>query len=377
LTQGSFDPVRLVLARQAAGLKKKELAERVGISPASVTQYEAGNTLPRPAMLATLALACGFPAEFLAYDGQTSRPAQAALPYFRSLRSTRTSDREEAEARAVLVWLVVRTLERHVDLPSLKLPSFPVGDHEELKVIDRYASEVRNAWSMPNGPVASVVNLMENNGAVCARLGTQHDRIDAFSQWMDGRPYVLLWRNKNDAARSRFDAAHELGHLVMHPDPDPGNKIMERQAHAFAAAFLMPENDIIDVLPRMAPKRKDIAGLVDLRMEWGTSISAIYFRSRELGLISSDTHRRAMIRLSEFGFRKEEPGEVEIESPMVLSTAIGILEEALGYGVPDLAREARLSEQQVIDICELWDKPSLEMATVTNISGSVPQRKIG
>ena len=53
-------------------------------------------------------------------------------------------------------------------------------------------------------------------------------------------PVVVLGTDKNDRARSRFDGAHELGHLVVHGDQIWGVKEVEHQAHAFAAAFLMP-----------------------------------------------------------------------------------------------------------------------------------------
>jgi hypothetical protein len=52
----------------------------------------------------------------------------------------------------------------------------------------------------------------------------------------------------HDAARprGRFDAAHELGHLVMHGHerPLPGPEA-EREANQFASAFLMPRADVV------------------------------------------------------------------------------------------------------------------------------------
>ncbi|MFD0008790.1 ImmA/IrrE family metallo-endopeptidase [Streptomyces sp. NPDC127178] len=65
-------------------------------------------------------------------------------------------------------------------------------------------------------------------------------RVDAFSHWYGNRPLVFRNPAKNDKARSRFDAAHEAGHLVMRLDAEPGSRIVENQAHDFAAEFLMP-----------------------------------------------------------------------------------------------------------------------------------------
>jgi Zn-dependent peptidase ImmA (M78 family) len=38
----------------------------------------------------------------------------------------------------------------------------------------------------------------------------------------------------------RFTCAHELGHLLMHPSPLPGDRQQEREADQFAAEFLTP-----------------------------------------------------------------------------------------------------------------------------------------
>ncbi len=43
-------------------------------------------------------------------------------------------------------------------------------------------------------------------------------KIDAFSVWYDAKPYIFLSSDKGSNVRTRFDMAHELGHLIMHAD---------------------------------------------------------------------------------------------------------------------------------------------------------------
>jgi len=59
----------------------------------------------------------------------------------------------------------------------------------------------------------------------------------------------VLGADKGHRDRSRFDAVHELAHLVLHRHLEPGDVALERQAHAFNAAFLMPASDIAHRLP--------------------------------------------------------------------------------------------------------------------------------
>jgi Zn-dependent peptidase ImmA (M78 family)/transcriptional regulator with XRE-family HTH domain len=366
----AIDARRLRLARETAGLRKNELAERIEVSPASITQYEAGRTTPPPATLARIALACGLPAEFLTTPSSPS-PGSTSRPFFRSLRSTRQWERDEAEARATLVWQVTHEIEQRVNLPQLTFPDLHLSEVDPPSAAAARAKEVRKLWQLPEGPIGNVARLLEAHGAVVARLSGRAARVDAFSQWMDGRPFVILWRNKGDTARSRFDGAHELAHLVLHPDPEPANKLLEDQAHAFASELLMPYEEIVDELPRRAPRRADLPDLIETRERWGVSISALYYHARELGVITPEVHRRAMIRLSEMGHRIREPGDLgPPEEPGLLRSALELLAESAGWTVNHLARAVRLPANLVREMCGLdGEAPAGASLTPADLTG--------
>jgi Zn-dependent peptidase ImmA (M78 family) len=167
----------------------------------------------------------------------------------------------------MFVWEVVRLLERHIELPEPNIPELPLPLEADRAAIEEAAAAVRAAWQLPAGPVAHVVRLLETHGAVVVRLRGLGREVDAFS-CLQGRPIVVLWREKEDKARARFDVAYELGHLVLHSEAEPGNRILEAQADAFAAAFLMPSEYIHAQLPR----RVDFRRLLELKMTWGVSL---------------------------------------------------------------------------------------------------------
>ncbi|MBA3366247.1 MAG: ImmA/IrrE family metallo-endopeptidase [Actinobacteria bacterium] len=360
-----FHSERLGLARQAAGLRKNELAERVGVSAAAISQFEHGRANPSAVTLAKIALALGMPVEYFARDGRPLRQANAAAAFFRSLRSTRQRDRTLAAARAMFVWEVVHLLERHVELPEPAIPelSLPLG--AEREAIEQAATAVRDAWGLPPGPVAHVVRLLEAHGAVVTQLRGLGREVDAFS-CLQGRPIIVLWREKQDKARARFDAAHELGHLVLHSEAESGNKILEAQADAFAAAFLMPREYIYDQLPR----RVDFRHLLELKMRWGVSLSALLYRSRTLGVIGESSYRRAMARMSSEGWRQDEPGDLGVpEAPTMLHAALELLRER-GVTVETLASEARLPIAVVAEIVGDSPRPRLELAETDGVEAA-------
>src|SRR5262249_12657537 len=140
-------------------------------------------------------------------------------------------------------------VERHVRLPAIGVPSLDVEDEDDLEGAERAAAAVRAEWGLGQGPIDNVVRLLEGKGVIVIRPKIDSEEVDAFSTWAGRRPLVVLASDKDDCARSRYDGAHELGHLVMHHDAEPGRKPVENQAQRFAAAFLMPAEVIINELP--------------------------------------------------------------------------------------------------------------------------------
>ena len=317
-----FDGARLAVARRLRGLTKAALARLVDISPAAIAQFEKGHTQPSAAVAATLALKLGFPREFFGTGGRlTSLPASEA--HFRSLRSTTAASREQALAFGELSLELVDLIDTYVHLPDVKLPVLDLPNPLTETDIVEAAAALRRAWDVPPGPLASVVQLLEANGIVVLRLPDETDRtVNAFSTNSGSRPLVFLAQGREDRARSRFDAAHEAGHLLLHPDTEPGSKLVEAQANTFASEFLMPRDEIIDQLPR----RIDWRVFQELKQHWGTSMKALVFRAHRLGVLSDASYRRGMQQLAQLGL--PEPGSLGLaESPQLLQLAQTVMAE--------------------------------------------------
>jgi Zn-dependent peptidase ImmA (M78 family) len=181
--------------------------------------------------------------------------------------------------------------------------------------------------------------LAENHGVVVVFSPAQSAAVDAYS-FDDGyRPTIVLNPAKEDYYRQRFDVAHEIGHLVMHVDAEPGSRTVETQAHRFAAELLLPEADLRDALPSKADWRT----LAALKEMYGVSLQALLYRSRSLGIMSDVTYRNAITYLSSKGWRRREPGEMPaLEQPSLYPRAVEIL-SSVGMNEITLAKEARVT----------------------------------
>jgi Zn-dependent peptidase ImmA (M78 family)/DNA-binding XRE family transcriptional regulator len=330
------DPWRLRVARESQGWTQAELVRQMAepISTAALSQLETGRAQPSAQTLAGIADAVGYPVEFFARRSGDNHPEG----FFRSLRSAPARERRAALAQAHLLHDFVVAAERHVRLPDLDLPPRPADIDDDI--IDWTARQVRNNWDLGNEPIDNMVRTLERHGVVVARHNIDTDHVDAFSVHFPDRPIVVLAANKDTTARSRFDAAHELGHLILHDDTDAGEKEAERQAHRFAAALLMPEATIRDELPSSANWRD----LLTLKRRWRTSIQALLMRSKDLGVMSGHTYTNAMKQMSARGWRKQEPGDAELgppEEPLLLEALATGLRRA-GTSVDEVATEAGL-----------------------------------
>jgi Zn-dependent peptidase ImmA (M78 family)/DNA-binding XRE family transcriptional regulator len=333
----AFSGERLRLARFRAGLTLREVAERVDVSHTAVSQYENDRNRPTPAVLARLAMATGVSAGFFAFGRRPISGGGLDGTHFRSLRSTTRQGRAQAWGWSELVLDVAEVLERYVRLPEPHVPLIAIGSEATEMELAEAASELRRAWELPDGPVGHLVRHLEANGILVARLEVANRGIDAFSHAQGTRPVVILGSDKGDAARSRFDAAHELGHLICHPDADPGGE-QEQQAHAFAAELLMPRTHFVQILPR----RFDLGTYARLKQEWGVSIAALLYRARTLGVIGDAAYRRAVMVMNKQYGRRSEPYPLKRpERPALLATASQMAKQ-MGINREQIASEACL-----------------------------------
>ena len=176
------------------------------------------------------------------------------------------------------------------------------------------------------GPISSVVSLLEANGITVCRCGIEGETVEAFSFWNGNRPFVVLASEKTAAARSRFDAAHELGHLILHrwigadelEDPKI-LKLIEREADRFASAFLLPRKSFPS---EIFTTRLD--AFVSLKKRWRVSIQAMVYRCKQLGVFDEDQVTNLYKQISARRWRTHEPldDELPLEQPRRLQRAI-------------------------------------------------------
>lgn len=340
-----FDRGRLRIARELRGYTQVQLAREAGsITAGSLSQFENGHSRPAAVTLGRLAVVLQVPLAFFAAPARLGQE-EPVTGFFRSLRSTAPRDRQRALAYVQLARELTLELEKYVALPGhdLSWTGQEVADGLAREEIEDLAHGVRQRWNVPPGPVEDVVRAMERHGIVTTRFHVGLNDVDAFSVPFPDRPIVALGADKGLRDRSRFDASHELGHLIMHRPDQVGSKVIETQAHQFAAAFLMPEADIRSELP----SRADWPKLLKLKAKWQVSIAALLMRAKTLDVMDERTYTQAWKTLSARGWRKSEPGDLgPPERPTLLQRAVDVAEDA-GMSFEALIKQAGLPESDI------------------------------
>ena len=298
-----FNKSRLTVARHRASLTKTELAKRIGVEPSAITGFEAGKYQPSDDTINRIARVLKYPREFFLAD-DIDIPQTDGVS-FRSLTRMTSRQRDAAIAAGAIAYLLSDWLESEFELPEVDLPDMQDNTPETA------ALSLRQYWGLGERPVKNMIHLLEAKGVRVFSLAENATEVDAYSVWRGKRPCVFLNMGKS-AERRRFDAAHELGHLIAHKSAAPVGIEAEKEANAFASAFLMPAASM-KTLGRVTT----IERLIEVKKKWTVSVAAMAYRLHDLRLMSDWNYHMLCVEISRRHYRTREPHGAQNEASQV------------------------------------------------------------
>lgn len=333
---------RLKEAREARELSMQGLADLLGVTRQSISKYESGDQSPRPIVLDEISKVLRLPVDFFVNERPHDYLDSESPIFYRKLTSATKAVRARAERRYEWLQDISDYLGRFVEFPDVNLPDFDVpNDPNKISdsMIEDLAIQTRRFWKLGDGPISNVVWLLENNGVIVGRYAFDANELDAFSQYVIGtvnkkqfcRPHIVLGNDKESGVRSRFDIAHELGHLIIHKNISRNifrdsrfHKIIESQANRFSGAFLFPSKSFFQEVSSVS-----LDSLRTLKPRWKLSVSMLLHRAKDLGLLSDEKYQNLQINLVRRGWKTSEPldDEIPVEEPKLLRRAMEMLIE--------------------------------------------------
>lgn len=341
---------RLELARKRRGLTKKDLAHSLDVTDRTISNWYSQLDIDMK-HLEKISEVLKFPKEFFLETTDLNLPNTETVS-FRALSKISSRKRDIALSQTVIAEIINHWLDNKFDLPmpiipdlhelrNNATPSSNIKFVEEdsdlfLTYAQTCAEVVRKAWGLGEKPISNIISLLESKGIRIFSLSDEAQEVDACCQWINDRPFIFLNVAKS-SERCRFDAAHELGHLVMHRHGVIEGRQMEQEANAFASAFLMPKKSIL-ADPISTPNLKTI---IAKKKYWKVSAAALTYRYRQLNLITEWNAITIYKKLSELG-RTIEPEPIAHERSLLLFKVLNLLKDE-GLRPIDIAEELKLS----------------------------------
>lgn len=351
-----INPKQITFARVRRRWTKAQLAKELDVTSRSLQNYETGASAPDPETLAKIAKLLNFPQQFFFLDEDMPEIKEHAVS-FRKLSKMTEAMKACTFAAGAIAFKVNGWIEERFNLPQADLPDLSDLEPEEA------AATLRRMWGLGSAPVPNMIHLLEAKGIRVFSLAEEAREVDAFCTWYEGKPFVFLNTIKS-AERSRFDAAHELGHLVRDLYSMQHGKIhgpeMERQADAFASAFLMPKESVTVNQPPACT----IKYLMKLKHHWGVSLAALAYRFHSLGLVSEWNYRNLCIDIAKSGYRTREPEPMEHETSQLLNKVFEMLHEHK-QGRREIAQSLCLSVDEINAL-------TFQLTRLSVVSGAVP-----
>lgn len=353
--QEKFNPKRLKEARLVRELSIKELADEIKLSRQAVSNYEIGESVPKQETMFRIINALNFPKSFFYKEVEEQYVGNT---FFRANATATKKNKESQYHKTLMAGYIYEYLSKFIELPEMNIPEINNYNGEwDEETIENLALSTREFWGIGDKPIQNMIHLLEKNGFIVFTVDTNSEKVDAFAQHRKGRPFIFVGNEKKSAFRRQFDAAHELGHILMHKDIDNQDtltkqefKEMEKQANQFASAFLLPKATF-----QKTVTSSTLLHFVELKKYWHVSMAAMIYRSYAIGLIDESRYTSLQKQISMKKYRKEEPLDkvFPIKKPTVLKRSIEmILEHNVKSGF-EVISEIALPQDIIEMLCNL------------------------
>lgn len=357
---------RLTEAREARGIMTKSaLADLLDLSVKAVSQYENNIMKPRHETVTRMAQQLRVKESFFFIP----LPRKISNPVFwRSRHAATNASRTVAERK--LNWakcISDEYLKQYLELPSLNIPTREeLGIPDDPKAlsdndIEKITLHLRQFWGLGTLPIPDMTLLLENNGIQVTYGDLASGKLDAFSNVseFDKSFHIFLGTDESTAVRSRMDASHELGHLILHShlskkflddkDKTKRHALIERQAFSFASSFLMPADSF-----RSDVWMTSLEALLSLKERWKVSVKAMIMRCAQLGMIPEDQVKRLWISYNR-RWKTAEPKDnaIPFEAPQLMKQCFDMLIDAKLKTKAQILHELPYSQRDIETLMNL------------------------
>lgn len=391
--------------RKKRGLRQEKVEEQLGLPKKALTRIEAGERSLSTLELAKLAEVFHMSIGDFFNDMTDEDPLVALYRVAPGLEQD--SAIQEEVYRCLHLCKEGISLEKLLEQPSrqrvlfsaFEKPSTPL---EAIKQGEQAAKEERKRLGLGSIPIHDMVELLTSQGIWCA---ASHLPIEMSGLFLY-RPsigMVILVNAIHGNSRQRFSYAHEYAHAlfdasqqVLVSDTKNSSELLEKRANAFAAAFLMPEEGIAEIMhylnkgfsgrtffsiydvstqgmveaeERQLSKNQKISpqDLALISYRFGVSYQAAVYRLHSLRYLSQKAREELL--------EEEQKGKdylrlldlEDLEQTGKNSFLQRELKTYISHLVIEAYRQQKISRGRVIELCKLLNLPPQDIIELVNV----------
>ncbi len=350
-------PIRIKQARILRGMTMEDLSKSIDITKQAISKIEMGTLNVSPGTLLKISEALNFPIHFFSKEIIMNQNSEDSITFFRTKKIPAKTASAWNELIEIINYDIIGYIKSYFNLPEANFPDISDISSDERYTnedIERIAMRLRKYWELGSGPINNLAHVAQKNGIIVVRINLNDNKTDAFSKWKNKTPYILLNAYKNNLFRSRFDLAHEIGHLILHNGIDPNkfaNDEIEDEANKFASAFLLPEDAFGDEVYTIT-----LDSLLPLKKRWKVSVNAMTRRCLSLGFITQERYTSLQKQISARRWRTAEPlDDIYLpEKTQMLNECLEVLIENNILDKNTFLDDIALSK---LDLCDIMGLP--------------------
>lgn len=323
-----MDYRQLTIAREYRGFTQSKLSGMIeGLSQSNLSKYEKGLGTLSDDLVRKIMEVLDFPIGFM--DISVGNDYEKS---FRKKARLKAMDKCHIERFVDLLSYSVDYMTSDLEIPDYNFPNI---DIESGVTPEEIAMHLRNKFRLGIEPINNIINFLERNGVIVYEWDCEYDDFDGVSLITRGGNHLIVLNKNMSNDRKRRSIAHELGHTIMHNDPDMfivSSRDKEEEADRFASEFLMPRRGIESSLRGIK-----FSDLPVLKSYWKVSMMSIVVRARRLNCIDDSRYKYFATEISRRGWRLKEPYDVRLDESVVVSKMYTAMCDGLGYDMKTLS----------------------------------------
>ncbi len=332
---------RLRLAKDLRGLNNPAFAELLGCSVSKVKLLLDIEVPISQEDQNLIASKLKLPLSFFSKEEFSAIPSDEI--FYRSVARLKAQYKKTNEAYTALAKQINSYFEKNLKLPTFEIPDLGDTDPNNPDISEHTSLLLRAKWGLGILPINNIVSLMELKGIRVFRLPLEVKQIDALSFFDQdtATPYIFLNTHKSPE-RMRFDAAHELGHMILHRHDylNKDNRDKESEADRFSSEFLMPKESFI----AYKPSYLSLENMIEYKKKWRTSLASLNYKFHKLNYITEWVYRSNCIKINSLGYHINEPHETHRDESLMFTRILSVLAAQPNFSKTRMLDEIGISE---------------------------------